>query len=50
MKPSVIKRSAQHTATLARVEEIFDARPGTAKGDELDATFASRRASDSFAR
>src|ERR1700681_561022 len=36
MKPRVIKTHAQYKATLARIEEIFDARPGTAKGDELE--------------
>ena len=36
MKPKVIKTTAQYEATLARIEEIFDAKPGTAKGDELE--------------
>ena len=36
MKPKVIKTAAQHEATLARIEEIFDAKPDTAKGDELE--------------
>jgi HTH-type transcriptional regulator/antitoxin HigA len=36
MKPKVIKTEAEYKKTLARVEEIFDARPGTAKGDELE--------------
>jgi HTH-type transcriptional regulator/antitoxin HigA len=36
MKPKVIKTQAQYEATLARIEKIFDARPGTAKGDELE--------------
>ena len=36
MKPRVIKTRAQYEATLARIEEIFDARPGTARGDELE--------------
>src|SRR5438270_274192 len=36
MKPKVIKTEAQYQATLARIEKIFDARPGTAKGDELE--------------
>ncbi len=36
MKPRVIKSEAEYAATLARVEQIFDARPGTAKGDELE--------------
>jgi len=36
MKPKVIKTEAQHRAVLARIEEIFDAKPGTAEGDELE--------------
>ena len=36
MKPKLIKTKAQYEATLARVEAIFDAKPGTAKGDELE--------------
>jgi HTH-type transcriptional regulator / antitoxin HigA len=36
MKPKVIKTEAEYKKTLARVEEIFDAKPGTAKGDELE--------------
>ena len=36
MKPRIIKTQAQYEATLARIEKIFDARPGTAKGDELE--------------
>src|SRR5712691_7267682 len=36
MKPKVIKNSAQHEAALARIEQIFHAKPGTAKGDELE--------------
>jgi HTH-type transcriptional regulator/antitoxin HigA len=36
MKPKVIKTEAEYKATLARVEEIFDAKPDTAKGDELE--------------
>jgi HTH-type transcriptional regulator / antitoxin HigA len=35
-KPKVIKTEAQYQATLARIEEIFDARPRTAKGEELE--------------
>ena len=34
--PRVIKTEAQYQATLARIEEIFDAVPATAKGDELE--------------
>lgn len=36
MKPKVIKTDRQHKAALARIEQIFDARPGTARGDELE--------------
>lgn len=36
MKTKVIKTDAEYKATLACVEKIFDARPGTAKGDELE--------------
>jgi HTH-type transcriptional regulator/antitoxin HigA len=36
MKPKVIKTEAEHRAALARIEEIFDAKPGTAEGDELE--------------
>src|SRR5206468_11921674 len=36
MKPKIIKTEAEYQATLARIETIFDARPGTAKRDELE--------------
>jgi HTH-type transcriptional regulator / antitoxin HigA len=36
MKPKVIKTVAEYKATLGRIEQIFDAKPGTAKGDELE--------------
>src|SRR5262245_59954139 len=36
MKPKVIKTEADYKSALARIEKIFDARPGTAKGDELE--------------
>src|SRR5215475_9486027 len=36
MKPKVIKTDAQYRAVLARIDEIFDAKPGTPKGDELE--------------
>ena len=36
MKPKVIKTEADYEAAMARVEELFDAKPGTAKGDELE--------------
>ena len=31
LKPKVIKTEAEYQATLARIEAIFDAKPGTAK-------------------
>ena len=36
MKPKIIKTDSEYQATLARIEKIFDARPGTPKGDELE--------------
>ena len=36
MKPKVIKTQAQYEITLARIEKIFDAKPDTPKGDELE--------------
>lgn len=36
MKPKVIKTEADYAAAMARVEAIFDAKPGTPKGDELE--------------
>lgn len=36
MKPNVIKSQAEYAAAMARVEEIFDAKPGTPKGEELE--------------
>lgn len=36
MKPKVIKTAAQYQATLACINKIFDAKAGTAKGDELE--------------
>src|SRR5712691_842406 len=36
MKPKIIKTEADYQATLRRIEAIFDAKPGTAKGDELE--------------
>jgi HTH-type transcriptional regulator/antitoxin HigA len=36
MKPKVIKTAAQYQATLACIDKIFNAKPGTAKGDELE--------------
>jgi HTH-type transcriptional regulator / antitoxin HigA len=34
--PKVIKTTAEHERALARVEELFTAKPGTAEGDELE--------------
>jgi HTH-type transcriptional regulator/antitoxin HigA len=36
MKPKIIKTDSEYQATMARIEKIFDARPGTPKGDELE--------------
>lgn len=36
MKPKVIKTDDEYEAALARIDRIFDAKPGTAKGDELE--------------
>ncbi len=36
MKPKVIKTAGEYKTTLARIAAIFDAKPGTAKGDELE--------------
>jgi len=36
MKPKLIKTEVDYEAALARIEEIFDAKPGTVAGDELD--------------
>ena len=36
MNPKIIKTEADYEAALARIEEIFDARPGTEEGDELE--------------
>jgi HTH-type transcriptional regulator/antitoxin HigA len=36
MKPKIIKTEAEYRAALARIERIFDAKPGSAKGDELE--------------
>jgi HTH-type transcriptional regulator/antitoxin HigA len=36
VKPKIIKTEAEYQATLARIETIFDAKPGTGKGDELE--------------
>jgi HTH-type transcriptional regulator/antitoxin HigA len=36
MDPKVIKTEADYAAALARVTALFDAKPGTPKGDELE--------------
>jgi HTH-type transcriptional regulator/antitoxin HigA len=36
MKPKVIKSEAEYQRALARMAKIFDAEPGTAKGDEFE--------------
>lgn len=36
MKPKLIKTGKDYAAALARIDAIFDAKPGTAQGDELD--------------
>lgn len=36
MIAKLIKTDADHKAALARIDEIFDARPGTQDGDELE--------------
>ncbi len=36
MKPRMIKTDEDYETALARVEQIFSARPGTPKGDELE--------------
>lgn len=36
MKAKIIKTEAEYRAVMARIDRIFDAKPGTAKGDELE--------------
>ena len=36
MKPKLIKNAADYETTLARIEEIFTAQPGSEAGDELE--------------
>lgn len=36
MKPKLIKTEAENEAALARLDEIFDAEPGTPEGDEAE--------------
>jgi HTH-type transcriptional regulator/antitoxin HigA len=34
--PKVIKTTEEHDQALARIEELFSAKPGTPEGDELE--------------
>jgi len=36
MKPKVLKTEEEYSAALARVEALMDAKPGSAKEEELD--------------
>ncbi|MDX2109160.1 MAG: hypothetical protein SFY80_02855 [Verrucomicrobiota bacterium] len=36
MTPKLIKTESDNQAALARIETLFDAKPGTPQGDELD--------------
>jgi len=36
MTPKLIKTEADHDEALARIDEIFDAKPGSSEGDELE--------------
>ena len=36
MKPKLIKTGKDYQAALARLDEIFEAQPGTADGDEAE--------------
>ena len=36
MKPKIIKTEEEHAAALARVESLMDAKPGSAKEEELE--------------
>ena len=36
MKPKLIKTGKDYQASLARLDEIFEAQPGTADGDEAE--------------
>ena len=36
MKAKLIKTDTEHEAALARIEDIFDAKPGTPEGDECE--------------
>jgi HTH-type transcriptional regulator/antitoxin HigA len=36
LKPRVIKTQAQYEATMARIEQIFEASPNTPEGEELE--------------
>jgi HTH-type transcriptional regulator/antitoxin HigA len=36
MKPKLVKNEADYKTTLARIEEIFNAKLGSPEGDELE--------------
>jgi HTH-type transcriptional regulator/antitoxin HigA len=36
MKPKIIKTEAEHAEAMARIEQIFVAKPGTPEGEELE--------------
>lgn len=36
MKPKIIKTEAEYSAALDRVESLMDARPGSAREEELE--------------
>ncbi len=36
MTPKIIKTTQEHKATLARIDQIFTAKPGSPVGDELE--------------
>ncbi|MFA7054248.1 MAG: transcriptional regulator, partial [Kiritimatiellia bacterium] len=36
MQPKLIKTDADYQSALTRIETLFDAKPGTSEGDELD--------------
>jgi HTH-type transcriptional regulator/antitoxin HigA len=36
MKPKIIKTKKDYKAAMARIDEVFDAVPGTPEGEELE--------------
>ncbi len=36
MKPKIIKTEAEYEGVMSRIEKLFDAKPGTPRGDELE--------------